>query len=153
MKKLVYVFACVVAAGFFTFAAAQKRTADYKLTNIKIVPFEKTSGEFEPEIADKNESRAFFNAISTNYLVTVEIAGETGSFAAGRQIEIVVTENRKVVARKLEQIDLIGDNGKIFMPLWIDQPLCAATTITARIVGQKTVARLQRKLTVFQCGE
>lgn len=153
MKKLIYALACIVAAGFFAFAAAQKKVADYKLSRIKVVPFEKRTGEFEAEIADKDESRAFFNEISKTYLVTIEVAGAAGSFETGRKIEIVVTENGKVKTRKLEQIDLIGDDGKIFMPLWIDAPLCGATTVSARIVGQRAVARLQRKLTVFQCGE
>ena len=81
------------------------------------------------------------------------MAGEKGSFEAGRKIEIIVAEGGKIKARKLEQIDLIGDGGKVYMPLWIDAPLCARTTISARIVGQKTVSTLKRSLTVFQCGE
>jgi hypothetical protein len=83
----------------------------------------------------------------------VEVTGQAGSFEVGRKIEIVVTEGKKVKARKLEQIDLIGDDGKIYMPLWIDAPLCDSVTITARIVGQKTPSTLKKQLSVFQCGE
>ena len=143
---------CLLATGLFTFTNAQKRSAAYKLTNIKIVPFEKTTGEFESEITDKDQ-RAFFNEISKTYLITVEVTGDAGSFETGRKIEIIVTEGKKIKGRKLEQIDLIGSNGRVYMPLWIDAPLCARTTISARIIGQKTASTLKRNLTVFQCGE
>jgi hypothetical protein len=79
--------------------------------------------------------------------------GEAGSFETGRKIEIIVTEGKKIKGRKLEQIDLIGSNGRVYMPLWIDAPLCAQTTISARIIGQKTSSALKRSLAVFQCGE
>ena len=152
MKKTVLALACLLVAGLFTLTTAQKKAPAYKLTNIKIQPFEKKTGEFENEITDA-DTRAFFNEISKTYLVTVEVTGEKGSFEAGRKIEIIVTEGGKIKARKLEQIDLIGDGGKVYMPLWIDQPLCARTTISARIVGQKTASPLKRSLTNFHCGE
>ncbi len=152
MRRLFLVSLCLLIAGLFIFTAAQKKAPAYKLTNIKIMPFEKKTGEFENEITDA-DTRAFFNEISKTYLVTVEVAGEKGSFEAGRKIEIIVTEGGKIKTRKLEQIDLIGDGGKVYMPLWIDQPLCAKTVITARIIGQKTASTLKRSFIIFQCGE
>ncbi|MEP6924342.1 MAG: hypothetical protein ABI954_07740 [Pyrinomonadaceae bacterium] len=152
MKEIILAALCLFAGGLVTLTWAQKKAAAYKLANIKIVPFEKTTGEFEAEIDAKDE-RAFFNEISKTYLVTVEVAGEAGSFELGRKVEIVVMEGKKIKARKLEQIDLIGGSGKVYMPLWIDAPLCDATTITARIIGQKSASTLKRTLTVFHCGE
>ena len=157
MKKTLLLIACLLIAGFASTAAAQKSgnnnsTPAYKLTAINIMPFEKMSGALEEPITATDE-RSFFNEISKNYLVTVEVSGAEGSFATGRQIEIVVREGKKLKAKTLEQIDLIGAGGKVYMPLWINAPLCDVTTITARIVGQKTPATMTRKLTVFQCGE
>lgn len=155
MKKIVLTLMCLLlVTGALTIIAAaqEKRAAVYKLTGIKIIPFEKKTGEFEKEITETDD-RSFFNEISKTYLVIVEVTGETGSFEVGRKIEIVVTENGKVKTRKLEQIDLIGDGGKVYMPLWIDAPLCARTVISARVIGQKTISSLKRSFIVFQCGE
>jgi hypothetical protein len=131
---------------------AQTAAPAYKLTKISLVPFERKSGALESEIRETDD-RVFFNEISKNYLVTVEISGAVGSFEVGRKVEVIVTEGKKVKARKLEQIDLIGEDGKVYMPLWIDAPLCDAVTITARIVGQKTPSTLKKQFKVFECGE
>ena len=144
---------CLFIVGFFTNAVAQEKpTPAYKVTKINLVPFEVQTGKLEDGISE-NDDRAFFNEISKRYLITVEVAGESGSFEMGRNLEIVVTEGKKQIARKSEQIDLIGEGGKVFMPLWIDKPLCDTVTITARITGQKTPSTLTRKVTIFQCGE
>ena len=152
MKKLILTLVCLFIAGFFTTTAAQKKAADYKLIKIKVVPFEQKTGEFESEIRDENDN-IFHNEISKRYLITVEIAGEAGSFEVGRKLEITVTEGKKAKGRKLEQIGLIGDDGKFYLPLWIDEPFCDDVKITARITGQKKIASITRILTMFQCGE
>lgn len=143
---------CLLVVGFFTNVAAQAKAPDYKVTKINLIPFEVTTGKLEDGISDKDE-RTFFNEISKRYLVTVEVSGESGSFEMGRKLEIIVTEGKTQVARKSDQIDLIGEGGKVYMPLWIDKPLCSELTITARIIGQKTPSTSTRKISLFQCGE
>ena len=147
LLTIAFVFLC---AGFVS-VNAQKAAAPYKITNIKIVPFDLQSGEFQLEITP-NDERSFFNEIALRYLVTVEVEGEKGTFEVGREVEIIVMEGKKQRAKKTEQIGLIADNGKVYVPLWIDNPLCDETTVTARIVGQKTVSTMKRKAS-FICGE
>lgn len=150
MKIIVAAVFCLLLLCFSVPVSAQ--TPAYKLTKISIMPFERKSGTLESEVRETDD-RVFFNEISKNYLVIVEITGKAGSFEVGRKVEIIVTEGKKVKARKLEQIDLIGDDGKIYMPLWIDAPLCDTVSISARIVGQKTPSSLKKQLSAFQCGE
>lgn len=147
LLTIAFLFLC---AGFVS-VNAQKAAAPYKITAIKIVPFDQQSGEFQTEITPTDE-RSFFNEISLRFLVTVEVTGEKGTFEAGREIEIIVMEGKKQRAKKIEQIGLIADNGKFYIPLWIDNPLCDETTFTARIVGQKPVSTMKRKAS-FMCGE
>lgn len=153
MMKMFLCVLCLLVVGFFTNVVAQEKPApDYKIIKINLLPFEVKTGKFEDGISDKDE-RTFFNEISKRYFVTVEVSGESGSFEMGRKLEITVTEGKTQVARKSDQIDLIGEDGKVYMPLWIDKPLCSNVTITARIIGQKTPSTLTRKITLFQCGE
>jgi len=155
MEKLFSLLACLfITTGFFSIAAAQQKPAPaYKLNEIRVVPFERQTGEFEAAIPATGDAGSFFNDISKNYLVMVEVSGPADSFEPTRKIEIVVMEGKKVRAKMLETIDLFNSDGKVYMPLWINSPLCSEVNITARIIGQKTPSTLKRKLTVFQCGE
>lgn len=152
MKIFFAAVLCLLSLYFSAPVLAQTPAPAYKLTKITLHPFERKSGALESEVRETDD-RVFFNEISKNYLVTVEISGKAGSFEVGRKVEIVVTEGKRVKARKLEQIDLIGEDGKVYMPLWIDAPLCDAVTITARIVGQKTPSALKKQFKIFECGE
>lgn len=144
------VFFTFLCAGF-VFVNAQKAAAPYKISAIKIVPFNQQTGKFEAAIMPTDE-RSFFNEISLGLFVSVEVTGETGTFEAGRIVEIVVMEGKKQKAKKTEQIGLIGDGGKFYVPVWLDSALCDEVKITARIVGQKTASTLTRKAS-FMCGE
>ena len=144
-----FIFLC---AGFASVNAQKPPTAaPYKITGIKIVPFDQMTGEFQTEITPTDE-RSFFNEISLRFLISVEVSGESGTFEAGRTVEIVVLEGKKQIMKKTEQIGLVGDGGKFYMPFWIDKPLCDELTVTARIVGQKTASVRKRKAS-FMCGE
>lgn len=132
------------------FANAQK-TPDYKITNLKILPFDSQTGEFQPEIKTGGE-RSFFNDLAISLFLVVEISGKAGSFETGRNIEITVLEGKKQKAKKLVQIGLIGDGGKFFFPVWLDAAMCENIKITARITGQKTASTATRTIP-FLCGE
>lgn len=150
-QQIFSVIALVCLCAAFSSVNAQKSAAHYKITAIKIVPFNQQTGKFEAAITPTDE-RAFFNEIALGLFVTVEVTGETGTFEAGRTVEVVVMEGKKQKAKKTEQIGLIGDGGKFYIPVWLDSALCNEVKITARIVGQKTASTMTRKVS-FMCGE
>lgn len=144
------IFITIVLSFGAVLAFAQK-TPDYKISSIKITPFDSATGEFQPEFK-ANDDRSFFNDLGISLFTVVEISGKEGSFEAGRKIQITVTEGKKVKATKTEQIGLIGGGGKFFIPLWLDPAMCSEIKITAKIIGQKTAPTMTRKVP-FLCGE
>lgn len=127
------------------------RTPDYKIDKIKIVPFDEASGKFEDELMGTSD-RAFFNDLSLSLFVTIEVAGEAGSFSAGRKLQITVTEGKKVKFSRTEQIGLIGSEGKYYVPVWLYSSMCSNVKISARITGQRIISTKTRTV-AFDCGE
>lgn len=150
-KTLILTAAFLFLCLGFTAVNAQKAAAPYKISAIKIVPFDQSNGEFQAEITPTDD-RVFFNEISLGFFVTVEVTGESGSFEAGRMVEVTVLEGKRQKAKKTEQIGLIGESGKFYIPVWLDSAICDELTIKARIVGQKTASTMTRKAS-FMCGE
>ena len=155
MKKRIHFLATVLLAAVFGIvtidAQVSKKAPDYKIANIKIVPFNEETGKFEDELT-ANSDRSFFNDLSTSLFVTFEISGAAGSFEAGRKIVITVTEGKRPKFSKTEQVGLIGEGGRYFVPVWLYSSMCSDVTITAKLSGQKTVSTKTRKV-AFLCGE
>jgi hypothetical protein len=149
MTKLLIYVSLILCFGA-VFAQAQA-TPDYKISKIKIVPFEQSSGSFEDEIA-VNDDRAFFNDLSKALFVTVEISGKAESYEARRELQITVTEGAKVKTKKIFMSGILNEKGKFYFPFWLDAPMCSEVKITARITGQKNASTTTRKVS-FQCGE
>lgn len=149
IKFLSFVFLVLFAGA--SFADAQKKAADYKITNIKIVPFDSQTGEFLDEYTP-NYERVFFNDLAISLFVVVEISGESGTFEDGRNIQVTVTEGKKIKTKKTDQIGLIGEGGKFYFPVWLDAAMCSDITIKATITGQKTASTMTKKVP-FMCGE
>jgi hypothetical protein len=143
--------ALVLSFGIIT-ANAQKKTPSYKITDVQILPFDEQTGQFQSEIT-ANSDRAFFNDLHISMLVKVEVSGTPGSFEAGRKLEITVMEGKKLKKKRFDQIGLIGEGGKYYVPLWLDAAMCDGIKITARIfVGSKAGTAVTRKVP-FMCGE
>ncbi len=155
MNKYLWNFAVIIVITTFgnllINAQQPPKAPDYKLSKIKIVPFDETEGKFLDEILPDSE-RSFFNDLSISLFVTFEISGEAGSFEAGRNINISVTEGKKTKFQKSEQIGLIGEGGKYFVPVFLYGSMCDEIKITARLSGQKTTSTLMRTVP-FLCGE
>lgn len=132
------------------FANAQK-TPDYKISNIKIVPFDSTTGEFQEEIKPKDE-RSFFNDLDISLFVVIEIQGQTGDYEGARKLQITVTEDKKVKLSKTDFVGIMNDKGKFHVPVWLYRAMCSDVKITAKIIGQTNASSLSRTV-VFQCGE
>ena len=145
------IFTLIMLFSGAIFVNAQKKAADYKISNVKILPFDAQKGEFQAEFKQGDE-RSFFNELAISLFVTIEISGEAGSFEEGRIIEVTVMEGKKQKAKKTEQIGLIGDGGKFYVPVWLDAAMCSDVKITARITGQKIPSTMSRTVP-FQCGE
>lgn len=151
MKVINFVaFAALLLFVFAFDASAQKKAPDYKITEVHVTPFDGSTGKFDTKIGPDSE-RTFFNDISVSLLVSVEVAGEEGTFEAGRMVEVTVMEGKKLKKKKSEQIGVLHE-GKFFVPVWLDGPMCSEVTITARLIGQKTVSRKVVKVP-FMCGE
>lgn len=144
---ITFLFLC---AGFAS-VNAQKVPPPYKVTAIKLVPFDQTTGKFQPEIT-ATDDRAFFNELSLGVFVTVEISGESGNYTPNRKVEITVLEGKRVKAKRLEAVGIVGEDGKYYVPVYLDSALCDGLTVTARILGQKTVSTMKRTVS-FMCGE
>lgn len=153
MKKTINfaAVALLLLTGCFA-ASAQKKAPDYKITAIHITPFDSQTGKFQDEIKVGDGDRSFFNDLSIALLVVVEISGKTDTFESGRMTEITVMEGKKLKKKQVMQIGIPNEDGKYFAPLWLDRSMCSGITITARLLGQKTVSRTVRKVP-FMCGE
>ncbi|MGI8786290.1 MAG: hypothetical protein ACR2HG_00830 [Pyrinomonadaceae bacterium] len=132
------------------FANAQT-APPFKVSAIKIVPYDQLTGEFEPEIKLK-DSRTFFDEVALGLLITVEISGQTDTSADGRKVETTVLKGGKILIKKLTTVDGVGAGGKFYIPIYIDYGLCQEITVTAKIIGQKTASTMTRKVP-FSCGE
>ena len=130
---------------------AQKAPADYKITNIKVVPFEQTTGEFEDEFTGSDE-RSFFNDLGKGLFVTVEITGKPGDYAGTRNLSVTVLEGTKIKLKKSMMSGILNDSGKYYFGFYVEPALCDEITITAKLTGQKTPSTKTRKVP-FLCGE
>lgn len=152
MKKIINFAAVAVLLLFGCLAAdAQKKTPDYKIAAIHVTPFNSQTGKFEDEIKVVDDDRVFFNSLSIALLVVVEVSGQSDTFVPGRMTEITVMEGKKLKKKQVMQIGIPID-GKYYAPVWLDRSMCDGITITARLIGQKTVSRTVRKVP-FMCGE
>jgi hypothetical protein len=157
MKKSMklFGFAFLILAFGANYADAQKTTAnaqEYKITNLKIVPFDSNKGEFMDEIKASGEQPTFFNDYAVSLLVVAEISVGKGEYAFGKSVQITAMEGKKVKRTKTEPMPPVEGGGKYYVPLWLDAGMCDTVKITAKITGQKTASTMTRSL-LFQCGE
>lgn len=149
MNKFFPIFLLIFLA--FAGNASAQKIADYKISNIKVVPFEQSSGEFEPEITDTDD-RAFFNELGKGLFVTIEISGKAGDYLGTRGLSVTVLEGKKVKMKKVLMSGILNEQGKYYFPIWIEPALCDGITITASLTGQKTPSKTTKTLP-FMCGE
>ncbi|HEX9931206.1 MAG TPA: hypothetical protein VGB02_21935 [Pyrinomonadaceae bacterium] len=151
MKKLLFLFSCLLFLCLSTeIQSQQTNPAAYKLTNVKIVPFEGVTGKFEDEIKS-NSDKTFFNELSKSLMVIVEVSGKSDDYA-NRNLEVIVTEGKKSKLKQTTMIGILNEAGKFYVPVWLYAPMCGEVTINARIIGQIAAAKQTRKI-LFQCGE
>jgi len=145
----IIVFLLLVGVNFNSVQA--QAAPPFKITAIKIVPFDQFTGEFEPEITP-NDERAFFNDVSFGLFITVVISGTSDTFLATRKVEVTVLEGKKVRSQKISDASSVGADGKYYVPLFLESAFCDEVTVTAKLIGQKTASTMTRKVP-FACGE
>ncbi|HMS39268.1 MAG TPA: hypothetical protein PKE69_03520 [Pyrinomonadaceae bacterium] len=153
MKLILFAFLILTFGA--TFATAQKSVAnvqEYKITNLKVVPFDSYRGEFQDEIKASGEQPTFFNDFSISLMVVVEITAGKGEYNAKQSVQITATEGKKVKKTKTEPMPPVDENGKYYIPLWLDAGMCDTVKITAKMIGQKAASTMTRSF-LFQCGE
>lgn len=146
----ILIFILLVLCFGSALAIAQK-APDYKIANIKIVPYDSTTGEFQEEIKPK-DNRSFFNDLDISLFLSVEISGKGGSYENKRKVQITVTEDKKVKLTKTAWIGILNESGKFYIPVWLYPAMCGDIKITAKIIGQKAASTMTRTIP-FMCGE
>lgn len=150
MKKI-FPFLTILFFAFMINANAQKASPDYKISAIKIVPYEQNTGQFEDEITAGSDTN-FFNELGKGLFVTVEVSGKAGSYEAKRNVEITVMEGKKLKLKKVLMMGILNQSGKYYLPIFLEPAMCDEVKITAKITGQKTPSITTRKV-AFMCGE
>lgn len=154
LKLIVFTFFVLVLG--VNFADAQKTSTanaqEYKITNLKLVPYDSNTGTFLDEIKSGGEQPSYFNDYSISLMVVAEISVGKGEYAFGKAVQITAVEGKKVKKTKTEQMPPVEADGKYYVPLWLDAGMCDKVTITAKITGQKTASMMTRSI-LFQCGE
>lgn len=130
------------------FAQKPKPSAQYKISSIKIVEFDENSGKFGDEVT---KDSFFANDFSTSLFVTVELSGDPG-YVPARNVQLTVTEGRKVKLSKLARPGILGEEGKYYIPLWLYGPICDSLKIQATVAGQTTRSTMSRTVSAH-CGE
>jgi hypothetical protein len=148
--KLTLVLTFLVIFGLSGLAYGQK-AADYKITAIKVLPFSSSTGQFEPEWKD-DVTRTFWNDLDISLLVLVEVSGKAGEYVAGRNVQVTITEGKKVKLTRTDSPGVLNDDGKHYIPVWVYPAMCDRVKITARVTGQKTASSMTKSLP-FGCGE
>ena len=148
MKKHIALIVFVLVVTTSTFA---QKVAPYKITAIRILPFNEISGKFEDELAP-DSGGGYFNDLSKSILALIEITGPKGEYADKRNVSIRVTEGRKLKLAKIAYPGVLSDTGKYYVPVWLYGSMCSKLTITATMTGQTTRSSMKRSLD-FMCGE
>src|SRR5690242_8932417 len=114
--KLAAVYMILLIATAFS-VRAQKVPA-YKISRIRIIPFEQSTGKFEDELGPK-EDPGYLNALSKSLFVSVEVSGKPGTYPGNRKVAIAVTEGGKAKANRTESLGVISDDGKFYIPVFL----------------------------------
>ncbi|HEY2847526.1 MAG TPA: hypothetical protein VGI80_06890, partial [Pyrinomonadaceae bacterium] len=131
--------------------AFSQKVAPYKITGIKIRPFDEVTGKFEDELAPDSNG-GYWNDLSKSVLALVEITGPKGEYVDKRRVSIRVTEGRKLKLTHVGYPGVLGDDGKYYVPVWLYGSMCDTITITATITGQTKPSTMKRNID-FKCGE
>lgn len=153
MKRdlIVVILLAVLAFATVEAAAQTKPVAPYSITAIRVMPYEASQGKFLEELKP-DEFGGYFNDLDKSLLVLVEVTGPAGEYVTGRRVSVRVTEGKKVKLNKVGYPGVLNENGKYWIPIWLESAMCDEVVITASMVGQTKKSSMKRSLN-FMCGE
>lgn len=126
-----------------------KPPAPYKITAIKVVPFDEILGQFREPV---DPEQWFGNDLSMSLFVTIELTGDAGGYVPKRNVQITVREGKKVKLSRIAYPGVFSEQGKYYVPVWLYGSMCDIVKITASVTGQKPRSSLSRTVN-FHCGE
>lgn len=148
MKRSIALTLLILVTVTATFA---QKVAPYKITAIRIMPFDEVTGQFRDTLAP-DDTGGWGNDLSMSILAVIELAGTPGSFADKRTVSVRVMEGRKLKVAKTGYPGVFSESGRYYVPVWINGSVCDNVTITATMLGQTTKSSMTRKLSAH-CGE
>ena len=132
--------------------APVSKTPSYNIAAIVVNAFSGSTNELSNAIPETGEPMSFFNDLDTSLFVWVLVQGEAGTFEAGRMVNVVVTEGKKVILTRNVQIGIPNEKGFYTVPVYVYGPLCSEGKIAAKITGQKNISAKSVSVP-FMCGE
>lgn len=151
-QKLLFLFAiAILAVASFDSFAQTKAVAPYSITAIRVMPYEASQGKFLDELKP-DEFGGYFNDLDKSLLVMIEVTGPAGEYVAARRVSVRVTEGKKVKLSKVGYPGVLNENGKYWIPIWLEAAMCDEVVITATMTGQTKKSSMKRSLN-FMCGE
>src|ERR1043166_1381097 len=142
MKKHIALLLLILVTATSVFA---QKTGPYKITGIRIMPFDEVEGKFRDTLAP-DDIGGWGNDLSMSILAVIELTGAAGSYGDKRTVSIRVMEGRKLKVSKIGYPGVFSDSGHYYVPVWINGSVCDNLTITATMLGQTTKSSMTRKL-------
>jgi len=149
MKKTLTILCATLLFAVAAAAQKEKPAKPYSITAIKIVSFDEINGKFGDEVTKET---FFGNDLSTSLFATIELTGGKGDYASNRNVQLTVTQGKRVKQSRLAMPGILNDDGHYYIPLWIYGPICDDLKITASVTGQTKVATMSRTVSAH-CGE
>ena len=89
---------------------------------------------------------------ASSVLVTVEIAGEAGSWEDGRRVELVARTDEREILRHAAELHVMSVQGRTYAGFWLDGVGCEPVRLQARLTGQQRPSTRTAEIP-FECGE
>lgn len=118
-----------------------------RLTSIRVTGIDQKSGQLIDDVDQRS-----WNELNLSLLAIIEMSGSTGTLPRST-VEVTVKKGSRVVQRERQTIGAMENaSDHCYVPVLIHGPLCDTVTIEARVVGQRDVRPLMRRI-AFRCGE
>src|SRR4026208_2160945 len=82
-------------------------TPPYKLTEIKIRPYDQSTNSLRDDI--RNDKDDLWNELDLSLLVTIAISGKAGSYSSGRKVEVIAYEGSRVVLKRVVGLGVLSE--------------------------------------------
>jgi hypothetical protein len=162
MRRIITVFVILglLSISMCLLVGADDKTPLYTINSVKAYLYHETDGSFSQDVF-KMSPGSLWNTIigegasggaSHSTMVVVEVGGKPGSYISARKIQFTAFENGKVKMKRVTSMSVLSDSGKYFEAFWLYDTGCVPIKISAELLGQSKVSKLERTIG-FSCGE